>query len=159
LILTLLSGCASISIDTPKKKLTASILGGLAAGAVVGAAIAPKGDNSSAWSALGAATGAAAGGLFGTTFFLDNIDYNKMAEESAALQIQLDKYRNQFDPKLVEEGTSLMETPLPADAKKLIRQGSWKKYKLDRWVQDQENPNAYFRQIEMYEFKPPTTGE
>ena len=66
------------------------------------------------------------------------------------------KLKNQ--PRLEQQGASLMNSPLPKDTRHLIKPGEWKRYKLDRWVQDESNENLWYRQTEMFEVIPPSLG-
>ncbi len=158
LLLFLHSTVACSTLKTNREKIIASMAVGLATGIVAGAAAKPEGDNATAWMLLGGAAGTAAGAGVGLYVFDDTKVTDSLRAENETLQAQLTKLKEENDPKLVEQGSSLMNAPLPGDAKGLIQPGGWKKYKMDRWVQDTENKNVWYRQVEMYEFNLPSVG-
>lgn len=155
-LLQLNSACSTL--DTNKKKIIASMAGGLIAGVAIGAAAKPEGDPAAAWMTLGGASGAAAGATIGLLIFDEQTVSDDLRDQNSKLKIQLDQLKTQNDPKLVDSGASLLNAPLPTDAKGLVKPGGWKRYRLDRWVQDNENKNVWYRQTEMFEFELPAVG-
>jgi hypothetical protein len=149
-IILYFTGCTT----QPKKALrNAAIATGV--GAIAGAVIAPKDESKEAHAALwGAASGLAYSGI---TFY--QMYKDKKAQDSKRVQelsMELQKYKDQFDPKLIQKGVGLKEALLPNKLKGFIHPGEWKHYKLDQWVKDENQENVWVRQTELFEFIPPT---
>jgi hypothetical protein len=155
-ILQLNVGCSTLK--TNREKILATMGAGLATGMILGATAKPAGDSATAWMLLGGAAGAAAGAGAGLYLFDETTVTDSLRAENETLKSKLETLKLANDPKLVDQGGSLLNAPLPADAKGLVRPGGWKRYKLDRWVQDQENKGTWYRQTEMFEFEIPSLG-
>jgi hypothetical protein len=138
----------------PKRVLTETLIA-TGGGMAVGAVLAPEGESKVAHGALwGASTG-----LVFSAVALYRMSQNQREIESEKLRklsVELSKYKSQFDPKLIQSGVGLKESPLPNQMKSFIRPGEWKHYKLDRWVKDENQENVWIRQTELFEFIPPT---
>jgi hypothetical protein len=132
-----LTACSTLK--TNKEKIIASMVAGLAAGAAMGAMAKPADDPAAPWLVLGGAAGAATGATIGIVTFDEEEVSSQLRSENTSLKAQLDQYKLQHDPQQIDGGSSLMSAPLPQDAKGLVKPGGWKRYKLDRWVQDSEN--------------------
>jgi hypothetical protein len=149
-IIIYFTGCTT----HPKKALrNAAIVTGV--GAVAGALIAPRSEKKEAHAALwGAASGLAYSGV--TFYQMYKEEKKRDSEKVQKLSLELEKYKQQFDPKLIQSGVGLKEAPLPNQLKGFIRPGEWKHYKLDQWVKDENQENVWVRQTELFEFIPPT---
>ena len=123
---------------------------GAAAGALVGQT---RSENREAYTAMYAGIGAATAGAIST---LINVpDENQIKKENENLKEQVRKFEKQLQPQLVQQGSSLFSSPIPKEVSSLVEPGEWKRYKMDQWVQDQNQPNTWYRQVEMFEIIPP----
>lgn len=123
---------------------------GAAVGALVGKA---RTDNREAYSAMYAGVGAATAGAISA---LINVpDENQIKKENENLKEQVRKFEKQLQPQLVQQGNSLFSSPIPKEVSSLVEPGEWKRYKMDQWIQDQNQPNTWYRQVEMFEIIPP----
>ncbi len=158
LFLFTIQSCSSFKTKTEKVLITTAV--GIVGGFFIGQGMGTTEDGKKAFSSVGAGAGGVVASAMGTLFFDENSqDSQKILEENKKLSEEVKKYEKQFSPELISEGTGLNEQPLPEEAKKLIKQGKWQKFKLNRWVQDTEDQNTFIKQVEMYKFTPPSTGD
>lgn len=147
LALLILSSCTSMNTRN-------TILRDIAIGAAVGAlAGQTRDENRAAYSTMYAGVGAATAGAISAV--LNIPDENKIKSENEALKEQVKKFERQLQPQLVQQGNSLFSSPIPKEVSSLVEPGEWKRYKMDQWVQDQNQPNTWYRQVEMFEIIPP----
>ena len=152
--------CQTFNSFTKTQKVITAALATGAVGYLAGTSANADSTNKNAYGTMYMGLGSAAGAIGGTLFYDDTPQESKnLLEENKRLVEEVKKYEKQFAPELISEGTGLNEQPLPDEAKKLIKQGKWQKFKLNRWVQDSEDPNTYIKQVEMYKFTPPSIGE
>lgn len=146
-VVGLMSGCSSINTRN-------TILRDMAIGAAVGALVGQaKSDNRDAYAAMYAGVGAAVAGAASATFNLP--DEDKLKKENEQLKSQVQKFEKQLQPQLVQQGNSLFASPIPKEVSSLVEPGEWKRYKMDQWVQDPNQQNTWYRQVEMFEIIPP----
>lgn len=130
------------------------ILRDIAIGAAVGALVGQsRSENREAYSAMYAGIGAAAAGA--VSALMNVPDENQIKKENEILKEQVRKFEKQLQPQLVQQGSSLFSSPIPKEVSSLVEPGEWKRYKMDQWVQDQNQPNTWYRQVEMFEIIPP----
>lgn len=126
----------------------------MAIGAAVGVLVGQsRSENREAYSAMYAGIGAATAGAVST--IINVPDENQIKKENENLKEQVRKFEKQIQPQLVQQGSSLFSSPIPKEVSSLVEPGEWKRYKMDQWVQDQNQPNTWYRQIEMFEIIPP----
>lgn len=142
-----LSACSSMNT---RNIILRDMVVGAAVGALVGQT---RTDNREAYSAMYAGIGAATAGA--VSALINVPDENQMKRENETLKEQVKKFEKQLQPQLVQQGSSLFSSPIPKEVSSLVEPGEWKRYKLDQWVQDQNQPNTWYRQVEMFEIIPP----
>ncbi|MFP5519670.1 MAG: hypothetical protein ACLGGX_07180 [Bdellovibrionia bacterium] len=146
-LLFALSACSSLNTRN-------TILRDMAIGAAVGTLVGQtKSDNREAYTAMYAGIGAASAGAISA--ILNVPDEDQIKKENEQLKAQVRKFEKQLQPQLVQQGNSLFSSPIPKEVSSLVEPGEWKRYKLDQWVQDQNQPNTWYRQVEMFEIIPP----
>lgn len=132
------------------------ILRDMAVGAAVGALVGQtRSENREAYSAMYAGIGAATAGA--VSALINVPDENLIKKENETLKEQVRKFEKQLQPQLVQQGNSLFSSPIPKEVSSLVEPGEWKRYKMDQWVQDQNQPNTWYRQVEMFEIIPPVS--
>lgn len=146
--LTMTVGCATSTRD----KVLRDMAIGAAAGALLGQT---KSDYRSTYSTMYAGIGAAAAGAVSTYVNVSKDD--ELRSENQNLKTKLDQFQKQMQPQLIEQGNSLFSSPIPKEVAGLIEPGEWKRYKLDQWVQDPNQSNTWYRQVEMFEIVPPVS--
>ena len=129
-----------------KKTISTSLAAG-ALGAVYGST---KEDYKNQNAALYGALSALAAGAVALSLDVDELKASK--NEAESLRVKLNQFEKRLEPKLIASGNSLFNSPLPREVSGLIEPGEWKKYKMDEWVQDQNDQNSWVRQIERIEF-------
>ena len=143
----LVSGCSSMNTRN-------TILRDMAIGAAVGALVAQtKTENRDAYAAMYAGVGAASAGVLSAVVNISEDENVK--KENELLKSQIKKFEKQLQPQLVQQGNSLFASPIPKEVSALVEPGEWKRYKMDQWVQDPNQSNTWYRQIEMFEIIPP----
>lgn len=126
----------------------------MALGAVAGVLVGQtRNENREAYSAMYAGIGAATAGA--VSALINVPDENQIKKENENLKEQVRKFEKQLQPQLVQQGNSLFSSPIPREVSSLVEPGEWKRYKMDQWVQDQNQPNTWYRQVEMFEIIPP----
>ena len=126
----------------------------MALGAVAGELVGQtRNENREAYSAMYAGIGAATAGA--VSALINVPDENQIKKENENLKEQVRKFEKQLQPQLVQQGNSLFSSPIPKEVSSLVEPGEWKRYKMDQWVQDQNQPNTWYRQVEMFEIIPP----
>jgi hypothetical protein len=141
-------GCST----TTKEKI---IRNTLIAGAIGYAIGQQRPENQTAYGSMYAGNMAAAAAI-GSLYYYDiDKESEDLKKENQFLKSQLDQFQK---PTLIEQGNSLFKSQIPGPLSKLVRLGEWKHYKLDQWIQDQSNPNLWFRQIESFEIIPPSSN-
>lgn len=150
-LLLSLTGCSQI-----QKHRNTFLSAGV--GAIIGGAYGysrpeEKSKNATMYSSVGALVA----GSLSLAFNLDGLNDDQLKVENGYLKNKLDDFQKRLEPKLISEGKSLYSSPLPKDMQALIEPGEWKRYKMDQWVQDPNQPNTWFRQIEMFEIIPPVS--
>ena len=147
----LLSGCATTN-QNKRLLLTGA---GMLTGAAVGLSRPEnQAKNAVLYSGL-IGLGAAVASEF---LFDDEKERVRLIKETEKLKAENDLLRKDPVPTLKSEGQNLLEAPIPRDVRKLVSPGSWKRFKLDRWVQDEGNENLWYRQTEMFEVVPPSVS-
>lgn len=126
----------------------------MAIGAVAGVLIAQtKDENRNAYSVMYGGVGVS---LAGAWSVYQNVD-EQAKTENEALKAKLEQLQKITQPQLTQSGNNLFNTPLPKEVSGLVEPGEWKRYKMDQWVQDPNQSNTWYRQVEMFEIIPPTT--
>ncbi|GIL17054.1 MAG: hypothetical protein BroJett040_08050 [Oligoflexia bacterium] len=132
------------------------VLRDMVIGASVGALIAQtKSDNREAYTAMYAGAGAATAGAI--SVYLNVSKDDSIKNENEQLKSRLDQFQKQLQPQLVQKGSSLFTSPLPKEVAGLVEPGEWRRYKMDQWVQDPNQSNTWYRQVEMFEIIPPVS--
>ncbi len=131
-----------------------TILRDMAIGATVGTLVAQTRDsNKEAYTSMYAGIGAATAGA--VSVYMNAASDDELKRENQNLKTKIEQFQKQLEPQLVQKGNSLFSAPLPKEVSTLVEPGEWKRYKLDQWVQDQNQPNTWYRQVEMFEIIPP----
>jgi len=131
-----------------------TILRDMAIGAAVGTFVAQTRDNNKeAYTSMYAGIGAATAGV--VSVYINAANDDELKRENQNLKSKIEQFQKQLEPQLVQKGNSLFSAPLPKEVSTLVEPGEWKRYKLDQWVQDQNQPNTWYRQVEMFEIIPP----
>lgn len=147
LVIVILNGCTSLNTRN-------TILRDIALGSIAGAIIGQtKSTQREANIQMYAGIGGAAAGALSAMFNIP--DENQLKTENEKLRTQISKFEKQLQPQLVQQGHSLFNSPLPKEVSSLVEPGEWKRYKLDQWVQDPQQQNTWYRQVEMFEIIPP----
>lgn len=131
-----------------------TILRDMAIGTVVGTLAAQSRDNNKeAYTSMYAGIGAATAGA--VSVYMNAASDDELKSENQNLKTKIEQFQKQLEPQLLQKGNSLFSSPLPKEVSTLVEPGEWKRYKLDQWVQDQNQPNTWYRQVEMFEIIPP----
>lgn len=132
------------------------VLRDMAIGAAAGALVAQtKTDYRMTYTAMYAGAGAAIAGVIST--YLNVSKDEELQMENQQLKTKLDHFQKQLQPQLIQQGNSLFSSPIPKEVAGLVEPGEWKRYKLDQWVQDPNQSNTWYRQVEMFEIIPPVS--
>lgn len=146
--LSMTVGCAT----STRNKVLRDMAIGAAAGALVAQT---KTDYRMTYTAMYAGTGAAIAGAIST--YLNVSKDEELQMENQQLKTKLDHFQKQVQPQLIQKGNSLFSSPIPKEVAGLVEPGEWKRYKLDQWVQDPNQSNTWYRQVEMFEIIPPVS--
>lgn len=146
--LTMTVGCATSTRD----KVLRDMAIGAAAGALIGQT---KSEYRMTYSTMYAGLGAAMAGA--ASAYMNVSKDDELRNENQSLKIKLDHFQKQMQPQLIQQGNSLFSSPIPKEVSGLIEPGEWKRYKLDQWVQDLNQANTWYRQVEMFEIVPPVS--
>lgn len=146
--LSMTVGCAT----STRNKVLRDMAIGAAAGALVAQT---KSDYRMTYTAMYAGAGAAIAGAVST--YMNVSKDEELQMENQQLKTKLDHFQKQLQPQLVQQGNSLFSSPIPKEVSGLVEPGQWKRYKLDQWVQDPNQSNTWYRQVEMFEIIPPVS--
>lgn len=146
--LSLTVGCAT----STRNKVLRDMAIGAAAGALVAQT---KTDYRMTYTAMYAGAGAAIAGAIST--YVNASKDEELQMENQLLKTKLDHFQKQLQPQLIQQGNSLFSSPIPKEVAGLVEPGEWKRYKLDQWVQDPNQSNTWYRQVEMFEIIPPVS--
>ncbi len=146
--LSLTVGCAT----STRNKVLRDMAIGAAAGALVAQT---KSDYRMSYTAMYAGAGAAIAGA--VSAYMNVAKEDDLQIENQQLKTKLDHFQKQLQPQLVQQGSSLFASPLPKEMAGLVEPGEWKRYKMDQWVQDPNQSNTWYRQVEMFEIIPPVS--
>lgn len=146
--LLLFCSCAT----TTREKVLRDMALGTAAGVLLAQT---KSNNKVGYSVVYGALGAAGAAVISTYFNVKNDD--DLLRQNKELKEQVERFEKDLQPKLIQEGKSLFNSPLPKEVSSLVEPGEWKRYKLDQWVQDPNQSNTWYRQVEMFEIIPPVS--
>lgn len=145
-----------ISVGCATKNSREKILRDMAIGTAVGVVLAQgKVSNKQAYAKLYGSLGAASAGAVSSYYHLR--DEDSIRQENQKLKIELSQFEKQIKPQLISKGSNLFASPLPKEVSGLIEPGEWKRYKMDQWVQDPNQPNTWYRQVEIFEIIPPVS--
>lgn len=143
-----LTACSSLNTRN-------TILRDMAIGAVIGTLVGQTRDtNREAYSAMYAGIGAATAGAISAVI---NIPDENLKKENDDLKEKVKNFELQLKPKLIQQGNSLFSSPIPKEVSSLVNPGEWKRYKMDQWVQDPNDSNTWYRQVEIFEIIPPVS--
>ena len=151
LIVLSLSACAT----TRKEKALLLVGGGATLGAAYGASRPEERSKNAVLYGSMVAAGAAVASFF---VFDPDKENSLLTAEAEELRRANELLKFELNPKLFTQGSSLLGAPVPLELRRLVKPGGWKRYKLDRWVQDEGNENVWYRQTEMFEVTPPSMG-
>lgn len=143
-----LSACATFEKSETLKKM--AIAG--AVGYVIGQ---QRENNKQAYGAMYGGLAASAVGAY--QVYQDSSKVSDLHEENNQLRMKLDSFQKRYEPQLVQQGSSLFNSPLPKEVSSLVDPGEWKRYRMDQWVQDPNQSNIWYRQVEMFEIIPPVS--
>ncbi|WP_347359709.1 hypothetical protein [Bdellovibrio sp.] len=146
--LSMTVGCAT----STRNKVLRDMAFGAAAGALIAQT---KSDYRMTYTAMYAGAGAAIAGAVST--YMNVSKDEELQMENQQLKTKLDHFQKQLQPQLVQQGNSLFSSPIPKEVSGLVEPGQWKRYKLDQWVQDPNQSNTWYRQVEMFEIIPPVS--
>lgn len=146
--LSLTVGCAT----STRNKVLRDMAIGAAAGALVAQT---KTDYRMTYTAMYAGAGTAIAGVIST--YLNVSKDEELQMENQQLKTKLDHFQKQLQPQLIQQGNSLFSSPIPKEVAGLVEPGEWRRYKLDQWVQDPNQSNTWYRQVEMFEIIPPVS--
>lgn len=146
--LSITVGCAT----STRNKVLRDMAIGAAAGALVAQT---KTDYRMTYTAMYAGAGAAIAGAIST--YVNVSKDEELLMENQQLKTKLDHFQKQLQPQLIQQGNSLFSSPIPKEVAGLVEPGEWKRYKLDQWVQDPNQSNTWYRQVEMFEIIPPVS--
>lgn len=146
--LSMTVGCAT----STRNKVLRDMAIGAAAGALVAQT---KTDYRMTYTAMYAGTGAAIAGAIST--YVNVSKDEELQMENQQLKTKLDHFQKQLQPQVIQQGNSLFSSPIPKEVAGLVEPGEWKRYKLDQWVQDPNQSNTWYRQVEMFEIIPPVS--
>lgn len=152
-LLPLLSSCA-----THRQSQLAMMGGGVIVGGIVGGSTVPRGEKKLPHEALWGGVLGSALGVLSLYLFDSGKEIETQKQEVMRLQGELEKFQAHLSPKLLAQGKNLFKESLPDEARRLISPGEWKKYSVDEWIQDTQNPNTWLHYNLMYEFIPPSLG-
>ncbi len=141
----------SCSLSSTRNKVLRDMALGATAGALIAAS---KEEHRAAYTTMYAGVGAAAAGA--VSIYVNASDDENLKQQNENLKTKLDQFQKRLEPQLVQNGNSLFSAPLPKEVSSLVEPGEWKRYKMDQWVQDPNQPNTWYRQVEMFEMIPPT---
>ena len=151
LLLILVLTSASCASTRYPNTLTATALGA-AAGGIFGMSR-PEFQNQNALM-----YGAVGGLMTGTAALILDVDktsQDDLKTENEKLKIKLNEFQSRLEPQLINQGSGLFQSPLPKEVSNLVEPGEWKRFKMDQWIQDPNQPNTWYRQVEMFEITPP----
>lgn len=114
-------------------------------------------DYKNNYAILYGAVGAALASAITLYFFDPDVKSSSLSEENKRLKSLLDDFEKRNDPKLFQQGNSLFYSTIPKEVSGLVDPGEWKRYKMDQWVQDPNQSNIWYRQVEMFEIIPPVS--
>ena len=146
------------SCATHRQSQLAMMGGGAITGGIVGASTAPRGEKPLPHGALWAGALGSALGVLSLYLFDSDKEIETQKQEVTHLKAELEKFQSHLSPKLLAQGKNLFKESLPDEARRLISPGEWKKYSVDEWIQDTQNPNTWLHYNLMYEFIPPSLG-
>lgn len=146
LIFVFASGCSTLEKNETLKKMVIAGAVGFGVGQL-------REQNKQAYGAMYA--GLAASGTAAYIAIQNQNKKDELQEQNQELRMKLDSFQKRYEPRLVQQGNSLFSSPIPKTVSALVDPGEWKRYKLDQWVQDPNQPNIWYRQVEMFEITPP----
>lgn len=153
LVVATLTGCATAK---QKKALQTMAVSGLVGG-VLGASLAPKGDNETAHAALGAAIGAAAGGAFSLYYFDDSKEIANLQKEKVEL-VEKIKELAKYDKKgiLAQGQYNFFARRPPKEFSDCVKPGYWEVLKEKELTdEDGEAGQSFVRKGKKFRIVPP----
>lgn len=102
---------------------------------------------------IGAATGAAYQTFMSNSQTIDGVDYEKMTQENAALKIKVDEFQKQMNLELISKGATDSDKT-PPELREYLKKGRWERYRLQRWNQDPEDENIFYKVTEQIKLIP-----
>ena len=142
-----LVGCASAK----KSTLATMAISGLV-GSATGYQSAPTGDNKAAHAALWGAVAAAGAAVVGLYVFDEEKETERLRIENRALVDQLEKGDARKEVEF-DRNSKFVPDEFPPEFASLIRPGSFKVFKIDRW--EREGTNRLVYKSKMVELDPP----
>ena len=146
LLTVFLSGCATLKDTSTLQRMALAGAAGYLAGQT-------RNQNKDAYGLMYAGLAASAVGAYSA--YQDSEQFTARERENKDLKSKLDAFQKRFEPQLISQGKSLFSSPLPREVSSLVEPGEWKRYKMDQWVQDPNQPNVWIRQVEIFEIIPP----
>ena len=148
-----ISSCASITDMSSKNKTYLLAAAGAVAGVAIAQSVGTTPETRKSLSYMGGGIGASTGFLLGLNVFDFQDKSTRTEQEYLALESKAKEFERQMSLEMISKGTTESEKT-PPELRAYLKKGKWERYKLQRWNQDPEDENIYYKVTEQIKLIP-----
>ena len=152
-IVIFLSSCASFDNMSPKNKTYTLGTLGAVIGILAGQSIGSTPDTRRTLNYVGTGLGGSTGLLIGMNLYDFEEKPLHSEQDFQALTLKVQEFEKQMNLELISKGTTESEKT-PPELREYLKKGKWERYKLQRWNQDPEDENIFYKVTEQIKLIP-----
>lgn len=152
-IVILLNSCASFEDMSAKNKTYTLAAVGAVVGILAGQNIGSTAETKKNLTYMGTGLGASTGFMVGMNLYDFEEKPLHSEQEFQALSLKVQEFEKQMNLELISKGTTESEKT-PPELREYLKKGKWERYKLQRWNQDPEDENIFYKITEQIKLIP-----
>ena len=152
-IVIFLSSCASFESMSQKNKTYTLAAVGAVVGILAGQSIGTTPETKKNLTYMGTGLGASTGFIVGMNLYDFEERPLHTEQEFQALTLKVQEFEKQMSLELISKGTTESDKT-PPELREYLKKGKWERYKLQRWNQDPEDENIFYKVTEQIKLIP-----
>ena len=147
------TSCATYNNLKPKEKTYALAASGALLGILVGQSIGTTPQTRTNLTYMGTGLGASTGFIIGLNLYDFEPPTTRTEQEYLGMELKIKEFEKQMNLELISKGTT-DSAKTPPELKEYLKKGKWERYKLQRWNQDPEDENIFYKVTEQIKLIP-----
>lgn len=152
-IVIFLTSCASFNDMSAKNKTYTLAAIGALVGIAAGQSIGTTPETKKNLTYMGTGLGTSTGFILGMNLYDFEDKPLHSEQEFQELTLKVQEFEKQMNLELISKGTTESEKT-PPELREYLKKGKWERYKLQRWNQDPEDENIFYKITEQIKLIP-----